>query len=274
MEKLLVAGLLLAGLLALLLSFSRKRPRIITRDLQPVTITGHRGAGGLMAENSLAAIRKGVAIGCNRIEIDVHQTADSVVVVMHDDNINRTTNGKGKIKSMTYRELLQFTLKPLQQDDTALQKIPTLEEAMDAVNGKAVLLIELKEGSAYYPGIEERVVNLIKQKKASGWCMIHSFSDTILNKVHALAPDLPLHKLLLTSLFYNPDKMPFIREVSVYRGGFSQPFIDKVHKAGKKINIWTVNNKDDMQYLMHLGVDGIITDYPDLAKEVLSENKL
>lgn len=273
MEKIVVAGLLLAGMLGLFLSFSRKRTGIIKKDMQPVTITGHRGAGGLATENSLAAIRKGVAIGCNRIEIDVHQTADSVIVVMHDDSINRTTNGKGKIKKMTYLELLQFRLNPLQQDDTTSQQIPTLEEAIDAVNGKAVLLIELKEGGDYYPGIEARVVNIIQQKKASGWCMIHSFSDTILKKVHELAPDLPLHKLILTSLFYNPGKLPFVKEISVYRGGFSQPFIDKVHKAGKKINIWTVNNKDDMRYMIHLGADGIITDFPDLAKEVLSENK-
>lgn len=273
MEKIFIILLLVGCLLITVLSFSRNRIRSVKADIQDVVITGHRGAGGLQAENSLAAIRKGVEIGCNRIEIDVHQTADSIIVVMHDDSINRTTNGKGKIRSKTYRELQAFTLKPLQDEDTAVQKIPTLEEAIDAVNGKAVLLIELKQGGDYYPGIEARVISIIRRKKALGWCIIHSFSDTILNTVHHLAPEIPLHKLLLTSFFYNPDKMPFIKEISVYRSGFSHPFIDKVHKTGKKINVWTVNNKDDMRYLMRLGIDGIITDFPNLAKEVLSEHK-
>ena len=273
MEKLAWAALLVGTLIVVLSFCIRRHVPAVLQHTPHIVITGHRGAGGLAQENTLAAIQKGIELGCDRIEIDVHQTLDSVIVLMHDEAIDRTTNGKGKIKDMTYRELQEVTMKPFPRGDTAVQKIPTLEEAIDKVNGKATLLIELKQGGDYYPHIEERVIGIIKKKKAGGWCVIHSFKDKILEKVHALDPGIPLHRLLLTGFLNNAEKDQYIKEVSVYSRLLTKSFIDKVHESGKKVNVWTVNNVEDMKYFIHLGVDGIITDFPNQAKEVLSENK-
>jgi len=267
MGKIYLLMLALCGIF-LLYGFKTRKP-VLSRTnpaQKNVSITGHRGAAGLAQENTLAAIQKGLEQKCDRIEIDVHQSADSVLIIMHDDSIDRLTNGKGKIKHLTYRQLQEYKIKASKSEGSVPEKIPTLEEAIEAVKGKAILLIELKEGSDVYPGIEENVVALIRKHDAAKWCMIHSFKEKILKKVHELAPEIPLHLLLLTGLF-NTLPENYITEVSVFSRLVTKSFIDKIHKAGKKINVWTVNNIDDMFYFIQIGVDGIITDFPDLANE-------
>jgi glycerophosphoryl diester phosphodiesterase len=270
MEKLIIVIALLLSV-SLFYGFrSRKNAVPCTGMRQQVTITGHRGAGGLAQENTLSAIRKGLEMKCARIEIDVHQTADGEIMVMHDETIDRMTNGKGRIRNMTYDEIRKYFIKPF-RGDTLQEKIPLLEDAIRVVNGKAVLLIELKEGNNVYPGIERKVIQLIRKHKAESWCMIHSFKEKILDTVHAMAPEIPLHQLLLTGMFNTPSADDYVTEVSVYNRLLTKSFIEKVHKAGKKVNVWTVNNRDEMMYFMKIGVDGIITDFPDLANEVLQE---
>lgn len=234
-----------------------------------VTIIGHRGAAGLAPENSLSAIGKALAIGCERIEIDVHQTADSILVVMHDETINRTTNGKGRIRNMTYEALLSYSINPLY--DSSAEKIPSLEEVIAAVNGRAGLLIELKQGNDYYPGIEERLAGIIRKHDAASWCMVQSFNKEVLARMSGIAPELPLHQLLISSYFTDVEQEKHISEAAVFSSLLSKKFIDRMHACGKRVNVWTVNSKKEMEYFIRLGVDGIITDYPNLAKEVINE---
>jgi glycerophosphoryl diester phosphodiesterase len=231
-------------------------------------IIGHRGAAGLAPENTITAIETGLAFKCDRIEIDVHQTKDSVLVMMHDETINRTTDGRGAIRNLTLSQLRNFHIKSSNMADSGRIAIPTLEEALQTIGGKCVLLIELKEGGDYYPGIEKRVLDLIRKYKAESWCMIHSFKEKILKDVHQLAPEIPLHRLMLNGIFGGSATAGYITEVSVFSRTLTKPFIDKMHQAGKKVNVWTTNNMDDMKYFIHLGVDGIITDFPDIAQQV------
>lgn len=270
--KTMILLLLFSGLI-FLCGFRRKRATIAPAlpFQKTIMITGHRGAAGLAPENTLSAIRKGLELKCDRIEIDIHQTSDSVLVLMHDETIDRTTNGSGKIKNLPYSTLQEYTIKSSGKTDSIPEKIPTLEQAFQLIDGKAVLLIELKEGNEVYPGIEERVIAIIRKYQAEKWCIIHSFKESILDKVHAAAPEIELHRLLLTGIATGKVLDGYITEVSVFRGLLTKSFIDKVHKAGRKINAWTVNSRDDIEYLLSLGVDGIITDFPDLAREALQE---
>jgi len=232
----------------------------INQDLvQSLTVTGHRGAAGLSPENTLESIAKALELNVDRVEVDVHQTKDDIIILMHDKKINRTTNGKGKIKDYTYAELMQFKIE-------GKLKIPTLEEALLKVKNKSVLLIEIKEGDNYYPGIEKRVLSLIAKHKASDWCIIQSFDDDILRKVHQLNPNIKLHKLLLSSIFYDLTDLEFVEEFSIYHVFASKRFINKVHALNKKVNVWTVNDKGKVQSLIEKGADGIITDYPGIVK--------
>lgn len=233
--------------------------------MKKVNITGHRAFGGRYPENSLTGIQEALALDIDRIEIDVHQTKDEVVVLMHDNSINRTTTGNGRVKDYGYADLLKFKIR-----GTKEERIPTLEEVLKSIKGKTILLIEIKKGDAYYPNIEKHIIALIRQYKGENWCVIQSFNDEILKKTHALAPDLVLHKLLFTPYFFNAAHYPYITEFSINYYFLSKRFIRKIHTSNKKVNAWMVNQEGQMRTAIDMGVDGIITDYPDLLKAMLT----
>jgi glycerophosphoryl diester phosphodiesterase len=242
-----------------------------------IKIIGHRGGGGQsLPENSMAAIKFGVEHDCDFIEIDVQQTADSVIVVNHDKTINRTTNGKGYIKNLTFDYLQQFTIKSEAGHSDLNEKIPSLEQLIIFINGKSRLIIEIKSGSEYYPDIEKRVLEIIHRNRAEGWCIIQSFSTDILRKVHSINPKIELHKVCLGKLpiipvwitnkieFRRVEKIDFIHGIAVYYKFIGRNLIKTVHESNKQINAWTVDNKNAADRLIKMGVDGIITNYPDL----------
>lgn len=269
MEKIFVLSVVMLSGAMLFYGFKNRRSNFVADEKrQPVLITGHRGAAGLAQENTLLAIEAGINLQCDRLEIDIHQTSDSVLVVMHDETIDRMTNGKGRIKNMSYSQLQQFRIKPFNKDDTVQQIIPTLEQVIRLVDGRAVLLIELKHGNDVYAGIEDRVMALIRQYNAQAWCIIQSFKMQTLERFHSIAPEMQLHELMLTGMFRDSIK-DFITEVSVYDRMLTKKFIDRMHEQGKRVNVWTVNNSREMEYFIHLGVDGVITDFPDIARQVV-----
>ena len=244
-----------------------------------VTITGHRGAAGLAPENTLAAIRKGISVNVDRIEIDVQQTADRVVVVRHDETLDRTTNGQGLIKDKIFLEIKELDAGSSFSSEYKGEKIPSLEEAFQTVNGKCDLVIEIKKGNDFYPNIVENVIDLIKKYNARDWCIMHSFNIDVLVRANELMPDLRLHRLWVYKfrglpLIYDGsfnsmdiEKYPFIEEYSIMYNFANQGIISQLHKRGKKVNVWTVDDKKHINRLINLGVDGIITDRPDLFNE-------
>lgn len=225
-----------------------------------LTVTGHRGAAGSMPENTLISLKHALALKVDRIEVDVQQTKDSVVVLMHDKTLQRTTNGSGRIKNHSYAQLLTYQI-----EDSL--KIPTLEEALITIAGQAQFVIEIKEGGDYYPGIEENVLRLISKYNAESWCIIQSFSDEILEKVHSLNTGITLHKLLLSSSFYNFEALPYISEYSINYYFTSAGVVEKIHALGKKINCWTVNDRAKIAKLRMMKVDGVITDFPERVED-------
>jgi len=241
-----------------------------------VTITGHRGAAGLAPENTLVAIRKGISFNVDRIEIDVQQTADGVVVVRHDETLDRTTNGEGLIKDKTFLEVKNLDAGRSYSSEYKGEKIPSLEEALQTVNGQCDLIIEIKKGNDFYPNIVENTIELIKKYNARDWCIIHSFNIDVLVRANQLMPDLRLHRLWVYKfrglpLIYDGsfnsmdiDKYSFIEEYSIMYNFANQGIINQLHKHGKKVNVWTVDDKKHINRLINLGVDGIITDRPDL----------
>lgn len=244
-----------------------------------VIITGHRGAAGLAPENTLAAIRKGISFNVDRIEIDVQQTADGVVVVRHDETLNRTTNGKGLIKDRTFLEIKKLDAGSSFSSEYKGEKIPSLEEVLQTVNGRCDLVIEIKKGNDFYPNIVENTIELIEKYNAQDWCIMHSFNIDALVHAHKLMPELRLHRLFVVKLrglpliydgsidVLNIEKHPFIEEYSIMYNFANQGIIDQLHKHGKRVNVWTVDDKKHINRLINLGVDGIITDRPDLFNE-------
>ncbi len=248
-----------------------------------IEITGHRGAAGLAPENTLAAIKAGLAQNVNRIEIDVHQTKDNQIVVLHDPTIDRTTNGKGYIKDMTFREIRKYSAGAWFDEKFNDEKIPSLDEVLKLISGKATLVIEIKAFDNYYQGIEKRVINIIHKHHANDWVAVCSFDDEVLIKIHELDKNIVLHKLFLFKFpflkLFNDGKLRivdfqyynFVDEFSVYYPFANKRLIKKVHSLNKKINVWTVDDTLKINRLINLGIDGIITNHPERITRKLND---
>ena len=250
----------------------------LVKDYNSVVITGHRGAAGLAPENTLPSIQKAIDLNVERIEIDVQQTKDSVVIVMHDTTVNRTTNGEGTIRNMTLDEIQALDAGSWYSAEYMNTKVPTLEEVIKAVKGNSVLVIEIKQGTPYYPGIENRVAALINKHDIKKSCIVHSFYDDVLFRMNKIDPDIVLHKLFIANspfFYYDGDgfqfddfeKYDFVEEFSIMHQFASKRFIRKAHEMGKKVNVWTVKNKKKGEKYISLNVDGLITDNPDFFRK-------
>lgn len=241
-------------------------------EIKRLIVVAHRGGAALGPENTLAAIKKGMEAGADMIEIDIHQTADGKVVVCHDQSIDRTTTGKGLIRDLTFDEIRSFNIVDKDGNVTD-QKIPTLDEVMDLIDGKTKLLVEIKRTNDIYQGIEQQLVDAIAAHEAAGWVVAQSFDDSVLEILHQISPELRLEKLWVCKLAglpegidgglseYSFSKYDYISSFNFFYMSVTDDMIKKIHDHGKEVKIWTVGAPKSTP---HLNVDGIITDHPDL----------
>lgn len=270
-----LSGILWTGIHYMLLSnYSQE----ITND--QFLVIGHRGDGGSAPENTLTAIEKGIKAGANMLEIDVHQTSDGVVCVMHDKSVNRTTNGQGRIKDLTWNEISQLDAGSWFSDEYKGESVPSLAQVIEKIDGRAQLLIEIKNGTPYYPQIEEKVVSIVKQYQAERWCVIQSFHMDILQRIHQLDPNIRLQKLAFFTIpalrfsfdlsfhFFHQEQESFIESYNLNYLFVTEKLIRRLHKEGKKINVWTADSPGVIRKMVNMGVDGIITNHPELANKI------
>lgn len=226
-------------------------------------VVGHRGFPQKFPENSLSGIEGAIAAGRTRVEIDVHQSKDGELIVMHDETLGRTSNGNGMIAKLTYKEISQFKLATKADPTVYEESIPTLDDVLKLMKGKAELLIEIKEGGDLYPGIEKRVVDLIKKRKGKDWCFVQSFSGDVLEVIHAYDPEIRLYRLWLHPYFKSPDQHLFVAGYAVNENFVSSGLVREMHAAGKELFVWTVNGSTAIAKMKALGVDGVISDGSD-----------
>jgi len=244
-------------------------------------IIAHRGASAYAPENTLESFEKAIQMGATVIETDVHQTKDSVVVIMHDLSVDRTTNGKGLIKDMSSIDFKQLVVSSSCHTERSRSGVenkavcpPTFEETIQLINGRCKLLIELKKGNSYYPNIEKHIVDLIAKYNAQSWIStIHSFEKEPLMNIAKRDSSINLQKLIVFNLplvsfnfdkHFNKDDFKNWEGVNVYYKFCSKRVIRKIHKLGKTVYVWTVNNPRKARKLAKRGVDGIITNKPDI----------
>lgn len=222
-------------------------------------IVAHRGGADLGMENSLSCISKGIAAGADMVEIDVHLTADGEVVVCHDATIDRTTNGKGKIEKLTLNQIRGLRL--LNGDGTPSDEtVPTLEEVLQLVKGRCALLLEIKKKKDQYEGIEQKVADLIVKYDMQETVVVQSFNDYVLKEMHRLLPDLRLELLSFTKVS-NVEDYPFISSFNICRYFVTARYVERIHRQGREVKIWTVKRPCRAS---RLPVDGIITNDPNL----------
>lgn len=239
-------------------------------------IVAHRGASSLAPENTLAAVRKGIEVGAQWIEIDVHQTSDHHLVVLHDEKLDRTTNGSGAVNQYTLAEVRQLDAGSWFSAEFSGERIPTLQEVLDATKDKAILLIELKGSNIEGPTIE-----LVREMNMENQVVIQSFDHDAVANAKALAPEIPTMLLIKEPSFAsNPAiaaKWMVKRAEKKNADGigirFSYLTKDLVKLAGERglvVFPWTVNTEGDLLTAIEMGVDGIITNYPQTLKGLLS----
>ena len=238
-------------------------------DSERFIITAHRGASAAAPENTLIAYKKAIEMGADYAELDVRQTKDGVIMLMHDKTVHRTTGVKGFVWDFTLEELRQMEAGSWFGEEFRGEPIPTLEEVIRLVKGRMKLNIEIKI-SEHEPGIAQRVVNIVRSEDFSQNCMITSFDMETVKTFKAIAPDLK------TGFIFDKEYRSDVFEgtwdvLSCNHELVDAGFVKLAKESGKKIYVWTVNEREEMLRLIGLRVDGIITDMPDLLKSVLAE---
>ncbi len=227
-------------------------------------IIAHRGGAGLGCENTLACIEKGLA--CSRadmVEIDVHLTRDGEVVVCHDPDVDRTTDGKGMIEDQTLQEIKSLHIKD-SDGKTTSYRIPTLREVLTRIGSRAEVLLEIKRSDNRDDGLEKACLDIIRECGAYGRVTVQSFNDIVLERFHAMDPSIRLEKLLFVRPFCwkEVEEKPYIASYNIFRLGLvTRRFVEKMHARGKEIKVWTLQTPEQFHAD---NLDGIITDRPDL----------
>ncbi len=230
-------------------------------------IYGHRGASGHAPENTLEAFRLAMDMGADGFELDVHMSRDGELVVIHDESVDRTTDGTGLVKDLTLAQL-----KALDASNHMARykgaRIPTLAEVYDLIRDtNHIVNVEIKTDECFYPQIEEKCLALAKEKGVEDRILYSSFNHHTLLKMRQLKPDVKLGMLFgdimlrpweyaknLDVDYLHPMKM------NIYVPGFGE----ETHKAGFGINMWTINDEETMLECLRQNA-GIITNYPDVA---------
>ncbi len=249
-------------------------PSLPAQQTRNYTLIGHRGAAAETPENTLVSLKKSMDRGVDRIEIDVHMTSDGRIVLMHDRSLDRTTNGHGEIKDHTLAEIKKLDAGSWFDSSFTGETVPTLEEAIQLINGKCMLMIEVKEHSGYTPGIEEAVADIIRRKNVGSWCVVISLRHKVVANFHRWAPDIRLHRsyvgklpliplYIATGLTFRGFKSyPYVEEFNLNKGFISRCIMKKAVRQGKKVNAWTDDDPAHAQKLIERGVHGIITNCP------------
>ncbi|MBK7579257.1 MAG: glycerophosphodiester phosphodiesterase [Myxococcales bacterium] len=243
-------------------------------------LIAHRGGGALMPEETLPAFDNASTIGADVLELDVHSTADDEIVCLHDDEVNRTTDGTGLVHDFTLAELRKLDAGyAFTQDQGATHPwrgkgvtIPTLAEVLDA-HPTAWWSIEIKQTT---PGIVDLVLAVLDEEGAAPRSVLVSFSDDVVQEVRAKRPNqltgMGLGEMLELSTVSDEteaDYTPATRLVQPPYASLDAALVARANRLGLVLHAWTVNDETDMNALLDLGVHGIMTDDPALLKTVI-----
>lgn len=230
---------------------------------------GHRGAAGTAPENTLASMRQALSIGVDGIEFDVHRSKDGVLMVIHDPTLDRTTNGSGTVSQMTSEEIRRYDAGSWMAPAFAGEVVPTLAELAQAVPAPTMLFLELKHGSIKYPGIEEELAAFLEVHGLVERTQVSSFDHFALLRLRELLPALQTG-MLFSNRPVDPVGMARACNATAIHPPwtlFTREQVEQAHEAGLQVNIWTPNAPEAVAHCYSLGVDGIITDYPERLRK-------
>ena len=241
---------------------------------QMTKVFAHRGASGYAPENTLEAFALAGEQGAQGIELDVQLTKDGEVVVIHDETIDRVSTGKGAVRDYTLEELRRFSFHNHKKEYEGVQ-IPTLREVLEQVKpGGMEVNIELKTGIYWYPGLEEKTVELVKAAGMENRVIYSSFNHYSVQKILELDAETETAYLysdvLLNVENYAKNTGVCGLHPAVYHLKMAD-FLESYRRSGLKVRVWTVNDEADMRQFIAKELEAVITNYPDRALRVRDE---
>nr|WP_263619038.1 glycerophosphodiester phosphodiesterase [Ruegeria profundi] len=243
-------------------------PHLLERIQAPdrAEVIGHRGAAALRPENTMASVRKAIEDGADWVEIDVQETADDVVIVAHDSDFMKLAGVDLKVWDATMEDIAQIDIGSWYGPEYAEERTPTLREVLEAAKGKSKVIIELK----YYGhdvDLENRVAALVEEMGMQDDIATMSLKYPAVQKMKSIRPDWRAGVLAATAI---GDLTGLEGDFVAVNAAMATPrLVRSVQDAGKDIYVWTVNDPLQMSAMASMGVDGLITDRPAMANEVL-----
>lgn len=240
-------------------------------------VIAHRGFCGEYPENTMLSFKKAVEDGCDELELDVQLTKDNILVIIHDETIDRVTDGTGNVRDYTFEELRKFNVRATFGDKYGFNPIPSFEEYVSWVKDQNVTTnIELKTGKYYYEDLEEKVIGMIKAYGLENKVMFSSFNHLSLIRCKELVPNIECGVLVLKSGIGNPGYYVSKYNFECYHpdiNGLNDEIVENCKSHGVKLNVWTVNDEEGLKKLYDWDCDGIITNYPGFCKAWLKSQE-
>ena len=260
---------ILASYLALALFVSYAANDNLVYIKWSVLLSAHRGDTQSAPENSLQAVRSSALQGVDAVEIDVQLTKDGVVVLHHDYNLRRMAGVEKRVGELTYDEVARLNIGNRSGELDQIVRIPMLAEVLAEVQGKAKIIIDLK---SYGPGVElaKQVVTLIEQFDMVQDCYIQSFDRLTLQQIRQLNPDIKIGQIIYFAVgdlsqldvdFYTVEQVMLTEQL-----------VESAHKKGREVWVWTVNSERNLKEVLKFEIDGIITDFPARAHNMVELN--
>ncbi len=220
-------------------------------------IIAHRGFSGRYPENTLASVRAALLLGVDFVEIDVQETADGELIVFHDHGLRRLCRVRGRVRDKTLREIRRLN-----------PQVPTLRQVLSICRGRVRVLIEIKRADPC------KVAAVIGQVRMESEVLVFSLSIRRMKELAAVNPRIPRFGLVARRL---PMAMRRLKSIGIEGIGLSRRLVRsprvvrRIHRRGWKLFVWTVNREAEMKRLAGWGVDGLITNHPDVSKSCLAE---
>ncbi len=240
------------------------------------TLIAHRGASAHAPENTLAAFELALKHNADAIELDAKLTADGHVIVIHDQTVERTTDGEGRVGSLTLEALKELDAGSFFDIAFKGERLPTLDEVFAAVGQRTIINVELTNYASLTDDLPGKVCELVKRHRLESRVLFSSFNPLALIRAHRRLPQVPIGLLAfpgskgalarswLGSIIPHQTLNPELGDVT-------PRLIERVHHSGRRVFVYTVNQPADMRRLFDAGVDGIFTDDPLLARQTLAE---
>lgn len=236
-------------------------------------IYAHRGASAVAPENTMAAFKKAIEMGADGVELDVHLSKDGELIVAHDETLERVSNGTGRIVDYTLEELRAFNFAMGKWEGFEPQQVPTLREVYALLKPTGMgINVEIKSGIILYEGIEQKLLELAREMGMEDRVLYSSFNHYSLKLLQALDPSVKIGLLYGEALYEPWQYAGYVKADAIHPYYFTLQapgVVEKCHENGIMVNPWTVDDPKHIAWMFSLGVDILITDKPDLAREIM-----